>query len=446
MSRTQYFDLPDYNDPTRQSRCDQLEQQITELAANINAATCRLLELLVEFDREWGWGASGCLSCAHWLNWRCGISLGAAREKVRVSHALEEVPKIHAAFSAGEISYSKVRALTRVAHAENEDYLLIIARHGTAAHMETLVSKFGRVKRLQKTEQAWQQQREQSLQFFFDEQGMLCVKGRLAPEQAAVFMKAIETSMRIGDESDTKISAENPLALQRARALFTLADTYLAGDKPVRSNGDRYQVVVHVNADALRKDGDTDVSTVEDGPEISAETSRRIACDASIVPVLESSDGEILNIGRKTRSIPPAIRRALKLRDQGCKFPGCTRKHYVEGHHITHWGDGGETSLRNLVTLCTAHHAMVHEGGFSVTEDNGTFVFKSPQDRGIEQQPAMPPPKGELITDSIQKERFANRNPATWDGTKMDYPMAIDSLLFAEQRFSSRVEPSGDAP
>ena len=266
-----------------------------------------------------GLGASGCLSCAHWLNWRCGISLGAAREKVRVAHALEEVPKIHAAFSAGEISSSKVRALTRVAHAENEDYLLIIARNGTAAHMETLVSKFGRVKRLQKTEQAWQQQREQSLQFFFDEQGMLCVKGRLAPEQAAVFMKAIETSLRSGDEANTKISAENPLALQRARALFTLADTYLAGDKPVRSSGDRYQVVVH--ADALRKDGDTDVSTVEDGPEISAETSRRIACDASIVPVLESSDGEDPQYRPQEPLNPPCYPQGPEITRPGLQIP-----------------------------------------------------------------------------------------------------------------------------
>ena len=126
-----------------------LENQITELSAHIHAGTYRLLVLIHEYDNYDGWEGPGMKSCAHWLNWKCGISLGAAREKVRVAHALAELPLISSAFRLGQISYSKVRAMTRVADADNEDYLLMIARHGTATHMERLVRQFRRVERLE---------------------------------------------------------------------------------------------------------------------------------------------------------------------------------------------------------------------------------------------------------------------------------------------------------
>ena len=118
---------------------DALGERITELAAHLNAATCHLLELIAEFDEREGWGHEGCQSCAHWLNWKCGIATGAAREKVRVARAIATLPLIHDAFSRGEVSYSKVRAMSRVATADNEAYLLMIARHGTAAQVETVV-------------------------------------------------------------------------------------------------------------------------------------------------------------------------------------------------------------------------------------------------------------------------------------------------------------------
>ena len=117
----------------------EIENEITELAAHIHAATFRLLELIREFDEREGWGGPGLMSCAHWLNWKIGLSMGAAREKVRVAHALKDLPKISDSFRQGQISFSKVRAMTRVATPENEEYLMMIARHGTAAHMEQLV-------------------------------------------------------------------------------------------------------------------------------------------------------------------------------------------------------------------------------------------------------------------------------------------------------------------
>src|SRR6202022_2907135 len=120
----------------------ELEAQITELAGHLNAANHRGLGLIAEFDRRQGWSDGATQSCAHWLNWKCGIDMGAAREKVRVAHSLEKLPRISAAMARGELSYSKARALTRVACAQTEEYFLSIALHGTAAHVKNLVRQF----------------------------------------------------------------------------------------------------------------------------------------------------------------------------------------------------------------------------------------------------------------------------------------------------------------
>ena len=135
--------------PCSDAHCKQLENQITELSAHIHAATWRLLELIREYDDAHGWSGPGLQSCAHWLNWKCGFNLGTAREKVRVAHTLKDLPKISDKFRRGEVSYSKVRAMTRVATVENEDYLLKICRYGTAAHVERLVRNYKKVKRLE---------------------------------------------------------------------------------------------------------------------------------------------------------------------------------------------------------------------------------------------------------------------------------------------------------
>ena len=127
------------------TRADALEREITGLCAQINAAGYRLLQLIAELDDESPWGAWGLASCAHWLNWRCGIGLNAAREKVRVAHALKDLPAISADFASGRLSFSKVRALTRIADETNEAELLELAHHATAAQVETLVRAYRRV-------------------------------------------------------------------------------------------------------------------------------------------------------------------------------------------------------------------------------------------------------------------------------------------------------------
>ena len=135
----------------------------------------------------------------------------------------------------------------------------------------------------------------------------------------------------------------------------------------VAGTADRYQVVVHTQAGHAAQ--------LENGPHVSTETSERIACDCCVTEIEEDRYGEVLNIGRRSRTIPPAMRRALKARDGGCRFPGCTNHKFVDGHHIKHWSKGGETSLDNLVLLCRHHHHLVHEGGFDCRKGAGKEIY-----------------------------------------------------------------------
>ena len=354
-----------YEKPTLTLR--ELEAQITELAGHLNAANYCWLSLIAEFDRRHGWSDGATQSCAHWLNWKCGIDIGAAREKVRVAHALEELPRISAAMSRGELSYSKARALTRVVCAQTEEYFLSIALHGTAAHVEKLVRHYRRAKEAQELSREARQQAARSVTYFYDEDGSLVLKGRLPAEIGALVIKALDAA--VNDPAAKSVSAETPAkqpefglivqpsderpswSARRADALGRIAESFLQHGSEALNSADRHQIVVHVDAETLR-DGGAGRSELEDGPSLAVETVRRLACDASIVSVLENERGEPLDVGRKTRSIPPAIRRALNARDRGCRFPGCSNTRYVDAHHIHHWAHGGETKLSNLVQLC----------------------------------------------------------------------------------------------
>jgi hypothetical protein len=143
-------------------------------------------------------------------------------------------------------------------------------------------------------------------------------------------------------------------------------------------------VVVHADAETLRERS-AGRCHVEHGPAVPAESVRRLTCDASVVPVLETEEGEVLDVGRKTRTIPAAIRRALNLRDPGCCFPGCTHRRYLDAHHVKHWIDGGETKLSNLLSLCRTHHRLVHEGGITISvRDEGGWRFVRPDGRAFD--------------------------------------------------------------
>ncbi len=186
-----------------------LELQITEFAAQIHAANYRLLCLIREFDEQRTWAQWGTKSCAHWLNWRCGTSLTAAREKIRVAHALSGLCKIADAFRKGELSYSKVRAMTRIATTENEDYLMMIAEHGTASHMEKLVRKYRSVERtIEDTNTA---HKDRFMSYYTDDDGSFVIRARIPAEQGALVRKAMEAALDEIDSEDyrARCDAEN---------------------------------------------------------------------------------------------------------------------------------------------------------------------------------------------------------------------------------------------
>jgi hypothetical protein len=286
-----------------------LGDEIAELSAHLDAATARLLDLILEFDVRQGW-INGFRSCADWLSYRSGLKPSGAREKVRVARALATLPRIAAALAGGEISYAKVRAITRVATPETEDRLLTIARTGTAAHVEQIVRAWRRVDRLAEVRESTRQHASRGLHVYLDDDGMMVVRGRLAPEVGAVLLRALEAARerqyqqaRV-DETSTPWNhpaADPPtFAQQQADALALLAETALHHDLDPGAPGERYQVVVHVDAAVLADPDQPGQAAFEDGMRASAEAAQRLACDASRVVMRHDDEGRIVEVGART--------------------------------------------------------------------------------------------------------------------------------------------------
>ena len=340
----------------------QLGERIVELAARINIATYEMLTLIAEFDRREGWAEDGSTSCAEWLAVTTGRTLGTARENVRVAHALEDLPLTSAEMKTGKLSYTKVRTMTRVAAPETEEDLLKYAHAGSAAKLEQIVRGWKHLSR--DGELTAEEARHQSRAFsvVIDGDGMYVMRGRLEPEVGAVLMRAIEAA------SDALYREESPDARPRSRqrradAAGLVAEQALAagfgGESGTRA--ERFQVAVHTEMATLEKDG-------------------------------EPGRSEVDGVRRKTRTIPPHIRRALEERDRGCRYPGCGSR-FTEAHHVTHWADGGETSLANTVLLCRRHHRVVHEGRTRMALNRlGQAVFFTKKGKMIASAPPMTRP------------------------------------------------------
>ena len=567
-----------------------LGDRIADLAARIQAATYELLVLIRQFDERDGW--EGFASCAHWLSWRIGLAPGAAREKVRVAHALAKLPRLSEALQRGEVSYSKVRAVTRVATPATEQALLDVALAGTAAHVEQVVRTWRRVDRA--AEQAEDRRRHESraLHTWVDDDGMIVVRGRLAPEVGAVLRRALEAALDAGagtaepaagvdresatagdgaavhaaapdamvsavaapDVAAGEVADEMPptIAQRRADALGMVAECALAGGLDRGTAGDRYQVVVHVDAGTLADDGEPgedpaadarpgDAAVVDGaavdraaagrpgessavvgggaglGPEtpalyvpagtyrrragevspasdeaspalpngrsrsvpdvdglprrrraagagpaggqsaldeaggihVSAETARRLACDAATVTMRHGPAGEVLDVGRRTRTISPALRRALAARDRHCRFPGCQTRR-TDAHHVEHWAQGGATALGNLVLLCPRHHRAVHEEGFRVALDTaGEARFLRPDGRPLPEAPALPAAgDAPLAPVTARLDRAGIRiGPHTatpaWHGERLDVDWAVSVLWRPRGDSAGKVLPDG---
>ena len=392
---------------------DRLGDEIAELSAHLDAATARLLDLIREFDAREGWG-NGFSSCAAWLSWRVGLDLGAARERVRVARALGTLPRLAQALARGELSYAKVRALTRVATPETEEVLLGVGRAGTAEHVERIVRGWRRVDRNAEAREAAHRHKSRALHVYRDEDGMVTLRGRLAPEVGALLVQALtaarETLYQRARGNDAAASPPDvpaetaTMAQQQADALALLAETALHHGIDPGAPAERYQVVVHVDAPALADPDEPGQSVLEDGTHVPAETSRRLACDASRVVMRHARDGRVVEVAARTRTIPPALRRALHHRDRGCRFPGCGGR-FGQGHHIRHWAQGGPTRSRTspcsvaATTAPSTRRATSSLAGRTVSFSSAARTADScPRCRGRGRCPAILSPPSALVT------------------------------------------------
>jgi 5-methylcytosine-specific restriction endonuclease McrA len=415
---------------------DRLGDEIAELSAHLDAATARLLDLIREFDAREGW-SNGFRSCAAWLTWRVGLAPGAAREHVRVARALGTLPRLAQALGRGELSYSKVRELTRVATPETEEQLLAVGRAGTAEHVERIVRGWRRVDRKAEAREAARQHANRALHVYPDEDGAVRVRGRLSPEMGALLMKALAAAREAlyqrrreqGPEADPPTMEQ-----QQADALELLAEAALRHELDPGAPGERYQVVVHVDADVLADSDAPGQSVLEDGARVPAGTSQRLACDASRVVMQHARDGRVVEVGARTRTIPPAIRRALHHRDGGCRFPGCWVR-FGQGHHIRHWAHGGPTTLSNLALLCRRHHRAVHEEGYGLDrQPDGELRFRRPDGRVLPEVPPRPEVPGDPVralrarNDADGLVLHARTAMPGWLGEPLDVGYAIDVL------------------
>ena len=427
----------------------ELEARLTELAGHLNAAEHRFLVLVAEFDRREGWADGATRSCAHWLGWKCGIEMGAARERVRVARALEALPAIGAAMARGELSYSKVRALTRVATEQTEDTLLMIALHGTAQHVEAVVRGYRRASRAGELELEARQHAGRALRWWHDEDGALVLQARLTAEGGAIVLRALQAGMEgdvpAGTPDPRHVPAGTPTApaepadthaQRRADALVRLAERGLAAGERAPSGAARPLLVVHVDAATLAADA-PGRSGPQHGPVLAAETVRRLGCDASLQAIVHDARGRVLDVGRRTRSIPAPIGRALEARDAGCRYPGCTERHRVDAHHVRHWAHGGATRLSNLVLLCRRHHRRVHEGGAAVRmTDDGVAVFTDARGRRIEAAPATRGSAEAIVADHARHGPAIGPQTATgrWRGERLDLGLAVAGLCCEQAR------------
>lgn len=459
----------------RWARGEELEVEILKLAGQMNAVQYQFLKLLGEYDDTGGWQGDGIKSFAHWLNWKIGMGMVMGREKVRVARALPELPLIDKAFSEGKISYTKVRAMTRVATPENEQFLLQIAEHGTADHIEYLVRKYKLCKQLQEPRDSDNWKRLKDLGWYQDETGMIVINVRLPPEEGALVIKALELiqaenrrkreeveeatgSIFIEKDSDedrevkvdsTNVSAETfssgmtreDFLCDRASALTHMAEHYLSGvngdGAKVSGNslGEKYQIFLHINANAASIDckvDDSDHCSIDNKRFLTPQVARRLACDASLTTVLEDDQGNVLNIGRRSRIIPRAMSHALRIRDGGCRYPSCTQKQHTDSHHIRHWADGGETKMDNLATLCRFHHGLLHKGEYRIHRDESDLVFTNSRNEVITSSFYPQFPGEQIANDCLDPDINELNAVSKWRGESMDIDQALQCMIQLE--------------
>ena len=397
-----------------QTPIDEIDRNIRSLCQRINVATYDLLVLIREFDERGGWVSWGSNSCAEWLAWRCDLSIATAREKVRVAHAMKTLPLVSRSFSCGELSYAKVRSLTRVADRENENALVEFALRHTAAHVADRCRELscGNEASFDTAARAYA---NRSLRLRRDHhREMMTITIDLPVDSGELLEKALDKARDAALTSQVPDMGDASWSTRQADAFVDVVTGFLSGsggEENCNNLSDNYLVTIHVDQSAL--------AGKEGRSALPIESVRRLCCDGQAVVLTEGVTGEPLSIGRKTRTVSAAISRAVRARDNHkCTFPGCNHRRYLQCHHVQHWSRGGETCLDNLILLCHKHHALVHEGGFRIERDfANNWIFRRPNgiavpDAGYFSRQCQHPPAGGFL--SVVEKTLGERPPPSY--------------------------------
>ncbi len=364
---------------------DELIRDIDTEHAALAASHRRILRLIAEVDRRKSWRDLGARDTAHWLSIRYGVSQWKARRWIAAAHALESLPHISEALASGELHLDKVVELTRFAAPETESRLLVWAGGVSCG----AIRHKGDVAARRSPDDDEDVERSRFLSWWtFDDGRRFGIQGEMPSSQGAVVSRVLS---RLANNLPVMPDEHGPggAEARRADALVALCSTGTDADR----EPDRATVVVHARLDGSA--GGLSECEVEDGPAVSAESARRLACNARVQVVMENESELPVRVGRMTREPPTWMLRHLKYRDRECRFPGCGSRRFTQAHHIVWWENGGPTDLENLVLVCTFHHRLVHEYGWHVRrEEDGTVSWFRREGGRYRAGPA---PPGELI-------------------------------------------------
>lgn len=368
---------------------ERLEAEATSLAGQLAAAMCRFLDVVAELARREAWKSWEAHSMAHWVTWKCGVGSRSAQEHVRVALALVDLPETHAEFACGQLSYSKVRALTRFLTPGGETDTLVVARHATAHQLERIARAHGAASRAADPDPDRGVLDASHVSFRTHDDGTVTITARVP---ADVGIRAIRAIDHAAEQLPRSPDAEPQT--KRVNGFEAVIDVYLEPD-PNRASP--VEVVAHVDLETLTEDvpGRCEL----DGHPVASETLRRLACECGVRLEIDGR-GQLLDLGRRARFPNPALRRAIAARDQGCcRFPGCTQRTRLRAHHVRHWAHGGRTDRVNLVMLCPVHHRSVHEGGWNIEPDgHGGFTFVNPRGMMV---PALAVPPAPTTAEAV---------------------------------------------
>jgi Domain of unknown function (DUF222) len=412
---------------------ERLEAVIWEGSANLTAAEHDWLLAVAEFDRRRGWERWEAHSCAHWLSWQVGLDLRAGREKVRVAHALVRFPLISQAMGSGQLSYSKVRAITRIATEATEADLVQLALAGTTNQVERMVSAARRADPGPEHREA-KQWAQRGMRHEVQPDGSVVITLRLPPEQAASFLSAAE-QFAPPPEVLPDGTRESRAARRADGAVAMAAAAHAA--HAATSSEPRYLVTLHADVDTLaRREGMCEIEGFGDSCElpigVAVATAARMLCDAD-VQVLFTKDGEAVGVSAKSSVITGRLRRLVLARDRCCQFPGCGRRAGIDVHHLQHRGRKGDNALTNLTVLCRFHHHRMHEGNWSVRREGDHLVFTAPDGRSFSDTPQSSTGNAGHVWG---KGRTADDGRSQWCGDSLDLQHVLSALDSAERQNS----------